>query len=56
MAMRAWGTSTSRRDCVLVMPTAAAASRWPRGSERTPERTSSAITDPLYRVSAAITA
>ena len=47
MAMSAWGTSISRNDCVGRSPTASAASRCPRGRLCTPDRMSSAKTDPL---------
>ena len=56
MANTACGTSICIRDWVSVSPSASDASRWPLGRLPTPERTSSATTDPLYSTSANTTA
>ena len=52
----ACGNWTERSTCPLVKPMARPASRWPLGKLPTPERSSSATTEPLYRVSPVITA
>ena len=56
MANTACGTSICISDWVSVRPNASDASRWPLGRLPTPERTSSATTDPLYSTSANTTA
>lgn len=47
MARTACGTRTYVMTWVLRMPSANAASRWPRSTALTPERKTSASTEPL---------
>ncbi len=47
MAVMACGSRMAIRVWPVVSPIASPASRWPRGREPTPERTSSAITQEL---------
>ena len=47
MAVRAWGTRMRRRTWLGDSPTDSPASRWPAGSEVTPLRTTSQITEEL---------
>ena len=55
MIFTACGISTRFITWVLRRPMAYAASAWPRGTALTPARSTSARTEPLYRVSAMTT-
>ncbi len=55
MARIAWGNRIMVMTEVLRRPRAAAASHWPRGRARIPERIASARIVPLYRVNAVTT-